>query len=74
MTPAARVAARVAALLGVPVHQVHPVGGGDICAAYCLVLADGRTVFAKTLTAAPSGFFAAEAAGLRWLADAPGGA
>jgi fructosamine-3-kinase len=37
-------------------------------------LADGRTAFAKTARGpAPAGFFAAEANGLRWLADAPGG-
>ncbi|MEH1012691.1 fructosamine kinase family protein [Micromonospora sp. CPCC 206060] len=49
-----------------------PVSGGSICAASRLTLDDGNSVFAKTWpeqagTAAPDGFFAAEAAGLRWL-------
>ncbi len=49
--------------------DLRPVGGGDICEAYRGRLA-GRDVFAKTLRDAPPGFFAAEANGLRWLADA----
>ncbi|TDB78557.1 fructosamine kinase family protein [Micromonospora sp. KC723] len=49
-----------------------PVSGGDICAASRLTLDDGHSVFAKTwLERAdrpmPAGFFATEAAGLRWL-------
>ncbi|MGN9812363.1 fructosamine kinase family protein [Micromonospora sp. BQ11] len=49
-----------------------PVSGGDICAAARLTLDDGHSIFAKTWpeTAArpvPEGFFATEAAGLRWL-------
>lgn len=49
-----------------------PVSGGDICAAYRLTLDDGNSVFAKSWpehaqTPLPDGFFAAEAAGLRWL-------
>ncbi|WP_200212220.1 fructosamine kinase family protein [Micromonospora coerulea] len=52
-----------------------PVSGGNICAASRLTLDDGHSVFAKTWpeTAGgpvPEGFFAAEAAGLRWLRDA----
>jgi fructosamine-3-kinase len=51
-----------------------PVAGGDVCTASRLTLDDGNSVFAKTWPAAkgpvPSGFFAAEAAGLRWLAAA----
>ena len=55
-----------------------PVSGGDICAASRLTLDDGHSVFAKTWpeTAArpvPEGFFAAEAAGLRWLREAGDG-
>lgn len=38
-----------------------------------LRLADGREVFIKARPEAPDGFFAAEAAGLRWLAEAAGG-
>jgi fructosamine-3-kinase len=44
-----------------------PVPGGSICAAQRLTLEDGSSVFAKSLPGAPAGFFAAEAAGLRWL-------
>ncbi|MCX4387690.1 fructosamine kinase family protein [Micromonospora peucetia] len=52
-----------------------PVSGGDICAASRLTLDDGHSVFTKTWpeTAGrpvPEGFFAAEAAGLRWLREA----
>lgn len=44
-----------------------PVPGGSICAAQRLTLDDGASVFAKSLPDPPAGFFAAEAAGLRWL-------
>lgn len=49
-----------------------PVSGGDICAASRLTLDDGNSVFAKSwpegaTAPVPDGFFAAEAAGLRWL-------
>jgi fructosamine-3-kinase len=44
-----------------------PVSGGSICVAQRLTLEDGASVFAKSLPDAPLGFFAAEAAGLRWL-------
>jgi fructosamine-3-kinase len=49
-----------------------PVGGGSICAATRLTLDDGASVFAKSWPNGqpPDGFFAAEAAGLRWLAEA----
>jgi fructosamine-3-kinase len=47
-----------------------PVSGGSICVAQRLTLDDGSSVFAKSLTGAPAGFFAAEAAGLRWLRSA----
>lgn len=49
-----------------------PVPGGDICAAYRLTLDDGGSLFVKSWPGqepAPAGFFAAEAAGLRWLAE-----
>jgi len=48
------------------------VGGGDINDAYHVVLADGRDAFVKTRPDAAPGEYAAEAAGLRWLAE-PGG-
>jgi fructosamine-3-kinase len=44
-----------------------PVSGGSICLAQRLTLDDGTSLFAKSLPEAPDGFFAAEAAGLRWL-------
>lgn len=52
-----------------------PVSGGDICTASRLTLDDGHSVFTKTWPEraerpAPEGFFAAEAAGLRWLREA----
>ncbi|MEV4627626.1 fructosamine kinase family protein [Micromonospora sp. NPDC049523] len=52
-----------------------PVAGGDICDARRLTLDDGNSVFAKSWpengsTPVPEGFFAAEAAGLRWLREA----
>ncbi|MEU6022734.1 fructosamine kinase family protein [Micromonospora sp. NPDC047134] len=51
-----------------------PVSGGDICAASRLTLDDGHSVFAKTWPEqadrpVPEGFFATEAAGLRWLGE-----
>ncbi|MDX2849051.1 fructosamine kinase family protein [Streptomyces sp. PA03-3a] len=67
MTAAARLADRVAALLGEPVTEAGPVGGGSICRAVRLLRRSGGTVFAKDLPDAPPGFFAAEAAGLRLL-------
>jgi fructosamine-3-kinase len=52
-----------------------PVAGGDICAASRLTLDDGHSVFAKSWPEragrpVPEGFFASEAAGLRWLREA----
>jgi fructosamine-3-kinase len=61
-------------VLGCAVVDVSPVGGGDICQASRLTLADGRTVFAKTRPGAPADFFRTEAAGLARLAEAAGGA
>ncbi|NHC15116.1 phosphotransferase [Motilibacter sp. E257] len=54
------------------VEGLRPVPGGDVCRAYQVRLADGRTVFGKTRPAAPAEFFAVEAAGLRRLAAAGG--
>jgi fructosamine-3-kinase len=50
-----------------------PVGGGSVSTASRLTLDDGSSVFTKTWpegSAAPEGFFAAEAAGLDWLRSA----
>jgi fructosamine-3-kinase len=49
--------------------EVRPVGGGDINQAYRLVLADGREAFVKTRAQPAPGEYAAEAAGLGWLAQ-----
>lgn len=56
--------------LGTTVVRAAPVRGGDVAIAYAVDLADDRTVFAKTHSAAPSGFFTTEATGLRWLREA----
>jgi fructosamine-3-kinase len=63
-------ARRAEELLGTPVVATAPVAGGDICTATRLKLSDGRSVLMKTLSPSPEGFFAAEARGLRWLAEA----
>jgi len=49
-----------------------PVGGGSVSAASRLTLDDGTSIFAKTWPQGdpPADFYAAEAAGLRWLAEA----
>ncbi len=48
---------------------VRRVTGGDINEAYRVVLADGRDAFVKTRAEAEAGEYAAEAAGLAWLAE-----
>ena len=58
----------VEASLGSPVADKRRVAGGDICDAWKVRLEDGRVVFAKAHGAGGS-MFAAEAAGLRWLAE-----
>lgn len=61
----------LAAALGQPVAQLAPVSGGDLNDASAATLADGSRVFVKTSAdPAAAGSFAAEAAGLRWLAEA----
>jgi fructosamine-3-kinase len=52
--------------------DVRRIGGGDINEAFHLILADGREAFVKTRHDASPGEYAAEAAGLQWLAE-PGG-
>lgn len=47
-----------------------PLGGGDVADSYRVMLVDNTTVFAKTKTDAPPGFFITEAAGLTWLREA----
>jgi fructosamine-3-kinase len=66
-------AARVGAALGVEVRELVPVAGGDLNDAFRAELAGGGRAFVKTSSGAPAGGYAAEAAGLRWLAAASGG-
>jgi len=61
----------LAAALGTKIVRVEPVNGGDINDAYRVELADRRTVFVKTHRSPPPGMYAAEAAGLAWLAEGP---
>jgi len=63
------IARRAEQLLGTPVVSTAPVAGGDIATATKLRLNDGSQALMKTLSGAPAGFFAAEARGLRWLAE-----
>jgi fructosamine-3-kinase len=55
---------------GVAVRSRTPIAGGDICRAFRVELAGGRSVFVKSLDDPPPEFFAAEADGLAWLAAA----
>ena len=50
-------------------EDVRRVGGGDINEAYRLRLGDGRVAFVKTRSDPVPGEYAAEAAGLGWLAE-----
>ena len=56
--------------MGSQIRTTRPLGGGDVAASYCVTLADGQTVFAKTHANPPADFFDTEARGLAWLADA----
>ena len=73
MTRQPVVARRAEELLGSAVVATSPVAGGDIATATKLRLSSGQTALMKTLTHSPEGFFEAEAAGLRWLAEVDGG-
>ena len=60
----------LAAALGQRVARLEPVAGGDLNDAFAATLADGARAFVKTSAdPAAAGSFAAEAAGLRWLAE-----
>ena len=59
----------LAAALGEDVAELIPVAGGDLNDAYRATLAGGARVFVKTARDAVAGAYAAEAAGLRWLAE-----
>lgn len=50
--------------------RATPLPGGDSCVAELFTLDSGEMAFAKSFEGAPPGFFAAEAAGLAWLAEA----
>ncbi|MDT0203409.1 fructosamine kinase family protein [Nocardioides sp. AE5] len=69
MTRNTTVARKAEELLSIPVVATSPVAGGDISTATRLKLSDGRSVLMKTHTNPPADFFAAEARGLRWLAE-----
>ena len=64
--------ATAAEALGSTIDDLHPVAGGDLNDAYKARLSDGRAVFIKTAAGAAPGTYAAEAAGLRWIAAADG--
>jgi len=70
MTRQPLVARHAEELLGAAVVATAPVAGGDTSAATKLRLSDGTTAIMKTHAHPPAGFFAAEAKGLRWLAEA----
>ena len=63
------IATRVEQLLGQAVVATTPVAGGDICTSTRVRLSSGSSVLVKTRANAPADFFAAEARGLRWLAE-----
>jgi fructosamine-3-kinase len=63
-------AAAVGAACRSEVCDARRVAGGDINEAWAMTLTDGRRLFVKTRGAAAPGEYAAEAAGLQWLAEA----
>ncbi|MBA2640949.1 MAG: fructosamine kinase family protein [Nocardioidaceae bacterium] len=65
-------AARAEQLLGRSVVATAPVPGGDTCTATRRRLSDGRSALMTTRPHSPPGFFAVEARGLGWLAEAHG--
>ena len=62
----------VADALGQAVVGVTPVGGGSISVAGRVDLADGRSVFAKSVAGLADGQLGVEAEGLRWLGEVDG--
>ena len=66
----ARIAAAAARLLGEAPRAVRAVGGGDVCHAFRVELADGRRLFAKSPRAQRPGMLEEEARGLAWLGEA----
>lgn len=57
------------AALGIDVHEVRPIAGGDTTTAFRAEGDDGP-LFVKTARRAAPGMFPAEAAGLEWLREA----
>lgn len=57
-------------LVGAEIRRTTPVAGGDINQTRAVTLVDGRTLFVKFNSTAPTGLFEAEANGLRWLNEA----
>jgi fructosamine-3-kinase len=53
------------------IERADQITGGDINDAWRVELVDRRRVFVKTHHAPPPGMYAAEAAGLAWLAEGP---
>ena len=70
MTRQPNIAQHAEELLGHAVVATAPVAGGDTATATKLRLSDGTTAIMKTVAHPPEGFFASEAHGLRWLAEA----
>jgi fructosamine-3-kinase len=66
----AQLKAALAAALRSGIASARGLSGGDINRAYEVVLLDGRRLFVKANDRSPRGMFAAEARGLRWLAEA----
>lgn len=61
---------QIARICGANVTSMQRLSGGDVAESFRVVLGDERTVFAKTKSGAPIGFFSTESAGLSWLAEA----
>lgn len=70
MTDPRALADALAGALGEPVAELRAIAGGDLNDAYAATLGSGERIFVKTSADAAPGAFAAEAAGLRWLAVA----
>lgn len=71
MTRRPTVARRAEALVGLPVVATSPVAGGTGTTLTKLRFNDGTSGLVKTMPHPPTGFFAAEARGLRALAATP---
>lgn len=69
MTSPAVLEAAIAEALGQPVKTASEVTGGDLNEAWRVELEDETTAFVKTSADAQPGGYAAEARGLRWLAE-----